>query len=104
MDGSTSRVVVSGPEANILEPSAEQCRRLFLEQPILSLPDMEILKRTNYKGWHAKYIDMVYPIKHEVSAIDPAACARKLGQRITGVNPRKGVVGILYPGYINWHL
>ncbi len=40
-----------GPEANILEPSADQCRRLFLEQPMLSLLDMEVIKRTNYKGW-----------------------------------------------------
>jgi glutamate synthase (NADPH/NADH) len=23
-----------GPQANILEPSAEQCRRLFIEQPV----------------------------------------------------------------------
>lgn len=43
-----------GPEANILEPSADQCRRLFLEQPILSLIDMEVLKRVNYKGWKVR--------------------------------------------------
>lgn len=43
-----------GPEANILEPSAEQCRRLFLEQPVLSLIDMEVIKRTNYKGWKVR--------------------------------------------------
>lgn len=42
-----------GPEANILEPSAEQCRRLFLEQPLLSLIDMEVLRKTHYKNWKA---------------------------------------------------
>lgn len=40
-----------GPEANILDPSPQQCRRLFLEQPILSLIDMEVLKKIDYKGW-----------------------------------------------------
>lgn len=40
-----------GPEANILEPSAEQCHRLFLPHPILSLQDLEVLRVTNYRGW-----------------------------------------------------
>ena len=40
-----------GPEANILEPSPEQCRRLWLEQPILSRKDMRVIKATSYKGW-----------------------------------------------------
>ncbi|XP_060602982.1 uncharacterized protein LOC132756035 [Ruditapes philippinarum] len=52
-----------GPEANILEPSAEQCRRLWLEQPILSLSDCEVLKYIDFKGWRSKTIDMVYPAK-----------------------------------------
>lgn len=43
-----------GPEANILEPSAEQCRRLFLEQPLLSLVDMEVLKKVTYKNWKVR--------------------------------------------------
>ncbi|XP_053398015.1 uncharacterized protein LOC123552518 isoform X2 [Mercenaria mercenaria] len=51
-----------GPEANILEPSAEQCRRLWLEQPILSLSDCEVLKYIDFKGWKSKIIDMVYPV------------------------------------------
>lgn len=32
----------TGPEANILEPSAEQCHRIFLENPILSIQDLEV--------------------------------------------------------------
>ena len=43
-----------GPEANILEPSAEQCKRLFLEQPILSLDDFGVIKATKYRGWKVK--------------------------------------------------
>lgn len=33
---------ISGPGGNILEPSAKQCHRLFLENPILSLSDLEV--------------------------------------------------------------
>lgn len=40
-----------GPEYNILEPSGEQCKRLWLEQPIVSLWDMEVLRYTTHKGW-----------------------------------------------------
>lgn len=43
-----------GPEYNILEPGPEQCRRLWLEQPILSRQDMAILTATTYKGWKVR--------------------------------------------------
>ena len=43
-----------GPEANLLEPSNVQCHRLWLENPILSLKDLQIIKLTNYRGWTAK--------------------------------------------------
>lgn len=41
----------TGPSFNILEPSAKQCQRLWLEQPILSLDDMEVIKNTTFKDW-----------------------------------------------------
>lgn len=50
-----------GPEANILESSIEQCRRLWLEQPILSINDLEVIKETTYKGWKTHVIDCVWP-------------------------------------------
>lgn len=40
-----------GPTANILQPSAEFVHRLILPQPILSIPDLEVLKRTSHRGW-----------------------------------------------------
>ena len=54
-----------GPEANILEPSADQCRRLWLEQPILSLWDMRVIKATDYKGWKVNFIllEIIYGIE-----------------------------------------
>uniref|UniRef100_A0A915JCE9 glutamate synthase (NADH) n=1 Tax=Romanomermis culicivorax TaxID=13658 RepID=A0A915JCE9_ROMCU len=76
-----------GPEANILDPSADQCRRLFLEQPILSLIDMEVLKRMNYKGWKSCIIDIVYPKKHGIAGLLPALdkiCAQACAAALDG--------------------
>lgn len=49
-----SRKKIIGPEANMLEPSEEQCHRLILPQPILSLSDLEVLKATRHRGWRVK--------------------------------------------------
>jgi hypothetical protein len=38
-----------GPETNILEPSARQCQRLFLDHPILSLDDMNVIQSICFK-------------------------------------------------------
>ncbi|XP_054715017.1 uncharacterized protein LOC129224565 [Uloborus diversus] len=53
-----------GPSYNILEPSAKQCHRLWLEQPILSLNDIEVIKSTNYNDWKTKVIDILYPVEN----------------------------------------
>lgn len=50
-----------GPEANLLHPSAEQTHRLWISNPILSRTDLAILKRTTYKGWKSKVIDITFP-------------------------------------------
>jgi glutamate synthase (NADPH/NADH) len=86
-----------GPEANILESSAEQCRRLWLEQPVLSINDLEIIKETNYKGWKTKVIDCVFPIIDGKSGLLKAldricveACdAAKQGYTIVVLSDRK---------------
>lgn len=40
-----------GPEANILEPSEQQCRRLYLEQPILSPEDLVVISQSTLQNW-----------------------------------------------------
>ena len=40
-----------GPELNILEPCSEQCERLVIEQPILSLEDLFVLKNIKYRNF-----------------------------------------------------
>ncbi|KAF8774298.1 Glutamate synthase [NADH] like protein [Argiope bruennichi] len=77
IDPFRERIVMSlacpiGPAANILEPSAQQCCRLYLEQPILSLKDMEALKATTYRGWKTKVIDIVYPVHEAADGLLPA--------------------------------
>lgn len=61
-----------GPAPNILEPSAEFVHRLFLPQPILSLPDLDALKRTNYRGWKTKVIDCTFEYSDGPSGLEPA--------------------------------
>ncbi|XP_025097686.1 putative glutamate synthase [NADPH] isoform X1 [Pomacea canaliculata] len=61
-----------GPEYNILEPSGEQCKRLWLEQPIVSLWDMEVLRYTTHKGWKSKQIDIVFPVTDGAEGLLPA--------------------------------
>jgi len=52
-----------GPESNILFPNASQCQRLFLEQPILSLDDMTVIKSTVFKDLKPKLIDITVDVK-----------------------------------------
>ena len=74
IDPFRERIVMSlacpvGPEANILESSAEQCRRLWLEQPILSINDLDVIISTSYKGWKTKVIDCVFPVAEGKSGL-----------------------------------
>ena len=61
-----------GPEANILKPSKEQCNRLWLDQPILSMADLQLIKEIDYKGWKTKVVDTVFPVKQGAAGLLPA--------------------------------
>ena len=71
IDPFRERVVMSlacpvGPEANILEPSEDQCRRLYLKQPILSIDDVTTIQQSNLNGWKVciyDFIDNIYRYK-----------------------------------------
>jgi glutamate synthase (NADPH/NADH) len=58
-----------GPEFNLLEPSAKQCNRLWLEQPILSRHDLQVIKGTVFKGWKTKVINIMYPVNNDMRAL-----------------------------------
>lgn len=61
-----------GPEHNLLHPSAEQTHRLWVSNPILSRTDLAILKRTTYKGWRSKVIDITFPYAEGIAGYDQA--------------------------------
>lgn len=87
-----------GPESNILEPNELQVHRLFLSQPILSLEDLEIIKRTNYRGWKTKIIDATYPVQDGPSGLvntlnrvsEEANQAAKQGYQFLVLSDRQG--------------
>ncbi|XP_072178929.1 uncharacterized protein [Diadema setosum] len=61
-----------GPEDNILEPSERQCSRLFLDAPILTLHDLEVIKATSFRNWRSKTIDTTFPVTDGCSGLVPA--------------------------------
>lgn len=58
-----------GPEGNILELDANQCNRIRLPSPILSIPDLSALvsMSSSFPGWHVATIDITYPKSEGVS-------------------------------------
>lgn len=107
-----------GPENNILEPSAEQCQRLWLEQPIISLYDIEVLRHTKHKGWKAKQINIVYSVDDGEDGLLPAikricqeaAEAASSGYKLLILSDRKAshsmvpVSSLLAVGAVHHHL
>uniref|UniRef100_UPI0014793D12 putative glutamate synthase [NADPH] isoform X1 n=2 Tax=Osmia lignaria TaxID=473952 RepID=UPI0014793D12 len=107
-----------GPESNILEPSELQVHRLFLPQPILSLSDLEVIKRTRYRGWKSKVIDATYPVEEGLSGLvntlnrvsDEANQAAKEGYQFLVLSDRQGgpdrvpVSSLLVLGAVHHHL
>lgn len=52
-----------GPEHNILEASPEQCNRLWLDHPIISISDLKIIIETQFRNWKTKVIDCTFPVE-----------------------------------------
>ncbi|XP_050334422.1 uncharacterized protein LOC126762005 [Bactrocera neohumeralis] len=63
-----------GPEANLLQPSNQQVHRIWLPNPILSIPDINLLKRNSHRGWKTKVLDITFRfedgIKGYIDCID----------------------------------
>ncbi|KAL5999002.1 glutamate synthase [NADH] [Asimina triloba] len=56
----TSMECMIGPEGDLTETTEEQCHRLSLKGPLLSIEEMEAMKKMNYRGWHSKVLDITY--------------------------------------------
>ncbi|VFQ67556.1 unnamed protein product [Cuscuta campestris] len=57
----TSMECMVGPEGDLTETTEEQCHRLSLKGPLLSIEEMESIKKMNYRGWKSKVLDITYP-------------------------------------------
>ncbi|KAL8199769.1 hypothetical protein R6Q57_013337 [Mikania cordata] len=57
----TSMECMVGPEGDLTETTEEQCQRLSLKGPLLSIEEMESIKNMNYRGWRSKVLDITYP-------------------------------------------
>ncbi|KAK9665272.1 hypothetical protein RND81_14G101700 [Saponaria officinalis] len=57
----TSTECMIGPEGDLTETTEEQCHRLSLKGPLLSVDEMEAIKKMDYRGWRSKVIDITYP-------------------------------------------
>ncbi|XP_008798443.2 glutamate synthase 1 [NADH], chloroplastic [Phoenix dactylifera] len=60
----TSMECMVGPEGDLTETTEQQCHRLSLKGPLLSIDEMEAIKKMNYRGWRSKVLDITYPKKH----------------------------------------
>ncbi|KAL5281967.1 hypothetical protein ACFFRR_005325 [Megaselia abdita] len=49
-----------GPESNLLDPSVNQVHRIWLPNPIISIPETNMLKTNNYRNWRTKIIDITF--------------------------------------------
>ncbi|XP_019414790.1 PREDICTED: glutamate synthase [NADH], amyloplastic isoform X1 [Lupinus angustifolius] len=56
----TSMQCIVGPEGDLTETTEEQCHRLSLKGPLLSIEEMEAVKKMNHRGWQTKVIDITY--------------------------------------------
>ncbi|KAF8042872.1 hypothetical protein BT93_A1255 [Corymbia citriodora subsp. variegata] len=56
----TSMECMIGPEGDLTETTEQQCHRLSLKGPLLSIEEMEAVKKMNYIGWKSKFIDITY--------------------------------------------
>jgi glutamate synthase (NADH) len=52
-----------GPEGNLLEMKPEQCHRIFLPSPVLSIEEMNAMKslKSAYSTWPSRTIDVTFP-------------------------------------------
>ncbi|KAF9049321.1 NADPH-dependent glutamate synthase [Hymenopellis radicata] len=52
-----------GPEGNLLEMKPEQCHRILLPSPLISIEEMNAMKnlKSAYSGWPSRTIDITFP-------------------------------------------
>jgi glutamate synthase (NADPH/NADH) len=107
-----------GPESNLLEPDADQVNRLWLNNPIISMATMELLKHNTFRGWRTKTIDITFDFRDGVDGYigtfdrirkEAEAAARK-GYQLIVLSDRRGglrrcpISSLLALGAVHYHL
>ena len=59
-----------GPARNILEPTAEHCRMLELDQPVLTDDELEQLRQANIEGFRGTTISTLFPAGQGTAALE----------------------------------
>ncbi|KHG06490.1 Glutamate synthase [NADH], amyloplastic [Gossypium arboreum] len=59
-DDNLENMGIHGPEGDLTETTEEQCHRLSLKGPLLSIEETEAIKKMNYRGWRSKVLDITY--------------------------------------------
>lgn len=108
-----------GPEANLLQPSAQQVHRIWLPNPILSIPDTQLLKRNTHRGWKTKVLDITFQYsegsrgymecidricREGASAAQAGYQLIVLSDREAGANEHVAVSALLALGALHHHL
>ncbi|GHV27209.1 glutamate synthase [Bacteroidia bacterium] len=53
---------IGGQEANMFEPSPEQCKMVRLTSPVITNEELDILTHLGYKGFRTKTLQMLFPV------------------------------------------
>jgi len=61
-----------GPESNLLKPTAESCRRIKVDSPILTNEELAKIKNVDLPGLKTKTIPILYPVKEAEEGLDEA--------------------------------
>ena len=63
-----------GPEGNLLEMKPEQCHRILLPSPVISLEEMAAMKHLKlaYAKWPSRTLDITFPKVHGISGYSGA--------------------------------
>ena len=61
-----------GPEGNLLKPTAESCRRIKINSPILTNEELAKISEVNLPGFRTKKIPILYSVKKGATGLDKA--------------------------------
>ena len=68
----TSTECMVGPEGDLTTSAESQCNRLSLKSPLLTLEEMEAMKKIEHRGWRTKVIDITYSKSDRTQGLETA--------------------------------